>query len=67
MLLNESDRHWHTLREDILPSKAVGPVVHGARVSAICVDQGVHALWTTDRDFTRFPRLAVVNPLVDAG
>jgi len=25
---------------------------------------GVQALWTADRDFSRFPRLRTVNPLI---
>jgi predicted nucleic acid-binding protein len=38
--------------------------VHDARVAAICRDHGVRELWTSDRDFSRFPQLTVVNPLV---
>ena len=37
---------------------------HDARVAAICRDHGVRELWTSDRDFSRFPALTVVNPLV---
>jgi len=28
---------------------------------------GVLELWTSDRDFSRFPRLTVINPLVGVG
>jgi predicted nucleic acid-binding protein len=41
-----------------------GPQAHDARIAAICRDHGVHELWTSDRDFSRFPTLTVVNPLV---
>ena len=44
-----------------------GPMVHDARVAAICLGHGVDRLWTTDRDFSRFPALAVHNPLVGRG
>jgi predicted nucleic acid-binding protein len=30
----------------------------------LCLTHGVQALWTADRDFTRFPRLRTVNPLI---
>jgi len=44
--------------------KISGPAVHDARIAALCVTHGVQALWTADRDFTRFPRLRTVNPLI---
>jgi toxin-antitoxin system PIN domain toxin len=39
-----------------------GPVVHDARVAALCVIHGAEALLTRDRDFQLFPELAVRNP-----
>ena len=44
--------------------KISGPAVHDARIAALCLTHGVRALWTADRDFTRFPRLRTVNPLI---
>jgi len=41
-----------------------GPQVHDARVAALCRLHGVRELWTVDRDFSRFPGLAVRNPLI---
>jgi hypothetical protein len=38
--------------------------VHDARIAALCLTHGVQALWTADRDLTRFPRLRTVNPLI---
>jgi hypothetical protein len=38
--------------------------VHDARIAALCLTNGVQALWTADRDFGRFPRLRAVNPLI---
>jgi len=41
----------------------MGPLVHDARVAAICLQHGIRELWSSDRDFGRFPRLQVLNPL----
>jgi toxin-antitoxin system PIN domain toxin len=40
-----------------------GPVIHDARVAAICVGHGVTTLLTRDRDFSLFPELATEDPL----
>ena len=40
-----------------------GAVVHDARIAALCLYHGVRVLWSADRDFSRFPDLAVTNPL----
>jgi uncharacterized protein len=39
-----------------------GPVVHDARVAAICLAHGVDALLTRDRDFSLFPELETRDP-----
>ena len=39
-----------------------GPVVHDARVAAICVAHGVDELLTKDRDFALFPELKTRDP-----
>ena len=31
---------------------------------AICIQHNVRELWSADRDFSRFPQLAAVNPLI---
>lgn len=41
-----------------------GPIVHDARVAALCVAHGVERLLTRDRDFALFPELATANPFV---
>jgi predicted nucleic acid-binding protein len=64
VLLAESDPYWPTLRQAMLDGQIMGPVVHDARVAALCASNGVRELWTADRDFGRFPGLTVVNPLV---
>ena len=39
-----------------------GPVVHDARVAAICLAHGIDELLTRDRDFALFPELKTRNP-----
>jgi len=62
--LCEADGHWSTLKALVIGGKVEGPRVHDARVAAICASHGVRELWTADRDFSRFPGVKAVNPLV---
>lgn len=39
-----------------------GPIIHDARVAALCIAHGVTTLLSRDRDFTLFPQLSVRNP-----
>ncbi len=63
-LLAESAQQWSTLKELLAHGRIMGPVVHDARVAALCISQGVRELWSADRDFSRFAGLAVRNPLI---
>ncbi|HMN80689.1 MAG TPA: PIN domain-containing protein [Burkholderiaceae bacterium] len=64
LLLAEDERHWPHLRQLIGKAKVQGPMVHDARIAALCLGHGVRELWSADRDFSRFPDLHVRNPLV---
>lgn len=64
VLLAESQAHWSTLKDLVSRARVQGPLVHDARVAALCLQHGVKTLWTADRDFARFAPLHVVNPLV---
>jgi len=64
VLLAEGSTHWSALRTALETARAVGPLVHDARIAALCRQHGVRELWTADRDFGRFPDLPVRNPLV---
>lgn len=65
VLLSEGEgEYWERLRAILQNGQVTGPLVHDARVAAICLHHGVGELWTADRDFSRFPELAVRNPLV---
>jgi len=64
ILLAEADGYWPELRSALKEGRIAGPLVHDARVAALCRLHGVRELWTADRDLGRFPGLAVRNPLV---
>lgn len=63
-LLAESDVHWSELRRLLEAGRIAGPQVHDARIAALCIQHGVREIWTADRDFSRFPGLTAINPLV---
>jgi uncharacterized protein len=62
--LGETDSYWPHARECLSSAQVAGAQVQDARVAALCIAHGVRELWTHDRDFGRFPALAVRNPLV---
>ncbi len=64
VLISESEDYWSLLRSTLMSGRVSGPLVHDARIVALCRHHGVDELWTADRDFGRFPGLPVRNPLV---
>jgi uncharacterized protein len=64
VLLTETQTHWETLREIVEAARISGPLIHDAKIAALCLQHGVSELWSADRDFSRFPSLKVVNPLL---
>ncbi len=64
VLLGESEGYWEYLRDLILRGRISGPMVHDARVAAICLQHGVREIWTADRDFGRFSGIRAHNPLI---
>lgn len=63
-LIGESHDHLDRLHTLIESGRAGGPMVHDARIVAICLSHGIRQLWSADRDFSRFPSLKTRNPLV---
>jgi toxin-antitoxin system PIN domain toxin len=61
--LAEGEGYLDALERIARPALLQGALVHDARVAALCVFHGVRVLWSADRDFSRFPELAVINPL----
>ena len=64
VLLAETEGYWPKFRSALEQGRITGPQIHNARVAAICRDHGVRELWTSDRDFSCFTAVTVVNPLV---
>ena len=62
-LIGETDQYWAILRQILKKSAAAGPIVHDARIAAICRAHGITTLLSADRDFSRFD-IAVHNPLI---
>ncbi len=62
VLLNPDERHWEIFRNLLQEGQARGALVMDAHLAALAIEHGA-ALATTDKDFTRFPRLRMVNPV----
>lgn len=61
-LLSEPDGFASVLAGFARRARVRGPVIHDARIAAICVGHGVDKLLTRDRDFSLFPELEVEDP-----
>jgi predicted nucleic acid-binding protein len=61
-LLVPGDQHWLIFRQMIIEGQATGPLVTDAQLAAVTIENG-GVLYTTDRDFARFPSLRWANPL----
>jgi len=59
------DRHWDFFRRMLIDGKASGPLTSDAELAALTMENG-GMLYTTDRDFARFPGLKWTNPLAGA-
>ena len=65
VLLAEADVHWPQMRDLLIAGRIAGAIVHDARIAALCLQHGISELWSADRDFGRFPKLVVTNPLIE--
>src|SRR5262245_45123849 len=61
-LVLPTPRHWTALREMLVSGQARGPLTSDGHLAALAVEHGA-TIYTTDRDFARFPGVRVVNPL----
>ncbi len=61
-LLGETSEFLDLLERLVQRPRVRGPVVHDARVAAICLAHGIEELLTRDRDFRLFPELETRNP-----
>lgn len=62
VLLEPGERFWSILQNLIETAQIAGPMMTDAALAALAIEHGA-ILATTDRDFTRFPTLATVDPL----
>jgi len=61
-LLSEPYGFTALLGELVRRPRVRGPIVHDARVAAICLAHGIEKLLSRDRDFSLFPELPVGDP-----
>lgn len=62
VVVHPSDQHWEVLARLLIDGQVRGPLVSDAHLAALAVEQGA-TLYSSDRDFARFPGLDVVNPI----
>ncbi len=62
VMLSETSDFAQALSELLVRPRVAGPVVHDARIVALCLAHGVEALLTRDRDFSLFPELSTEDP-----
>lgn len=64
LMIGEGPGYWENLKAFLATGKAIGPLIHDARVAAICRNHGVKEIWTADRDYSRFEGMRARNPLL---
>jgi toxin-antitoxin system PIN domain toxin len=62
-IIEPGERHWDILRGLVRDGQTTGPLVMDAVLAAIALEHGA-TVCTTDRDFSRFPGITWMNPLV---
>ena len=62
LLLGETRDFLEILGRLVRRPRVRGPLVHDARVAAICLAHGIDELLSRDRDFALFPELKTRNP-----
>jgi hypothetical protein len=61
-IIEPGERHFEIFSRLLVEGQAAGPLVMDAALSAIAIEHGA-TLYTTDRDFARFPGLDWLDPL----
>ena len=61
-LIGEPAGFFEILGELARRPRVRGPIIHDARVAAICLAHGVEKLYSRDRDFALFPELDTEDP-----
>lgn len=63
-LLSPPDSHWQHYRQMLLASTVGGNLTTDAHIAALAKDFGL-VIYTNDADFSRFPGVKWVNPLLE--
>lgn len=61
-VVEAGERCFEILRQLLADGQVTGPLVMDAFLAALALENGA-TLCTTDRDFTRFPKIAILNPV----
>lgn len=64
VLLGEGVDHFTHLRHMVSSGRTIGNLAHDAHIAALIREHGIDELWTTDKDFTRFPDIRIRNPFI---
>ena len=62
--IGELTGYFSLFKEISLKAKISGGDYHDARIAAICIQHDIKVFYSADRDFNRFPKLKIKNPLV---
>ncbi|MBS0612270.1 MAG: PIN domain-containing protein [Proteobacteria bacterium] len=61
VVVEPGEHYWETFRALVTASRVSGPLVTGAALAAMAIEQGA-SVCTTDRDFRRFDGIAIIDP-----
>lgn len=61
--LGPGEQHWPLFRKMLVEGPASGDLIRDAQLAALTIEYG-GVLYTTDRDFARFPGLRWTNPIL---
>ena len=61
-LINPTESHWQIFQTMLLDGQAKANLVADAHLAALAIEHGC-VLYSTDSDFSRFPKLKWKNPL----
>ncbi len=61
-IVRPTERHWTVFRQMLSEGQATANLVPDAHLAALCIEHGC-TLASTDRDFSRFPKLKWQNPI----
>lgn len=64
-LIGETSRSgFEIFKSLVTKGKITGALIHDAKIASICLEHNIEKLWTSDRDYSRFPGLKIENPLL---